>query len=43
MSENELLIKAVTVAGHATVIAHDGEVLGDYTLNPDKSYQPRND
>jgi transposase InsO family protein len=28
---------------HATVLTHDGEVLGEYTLDPDKSYQPKND
>lgn len=26
----------------ASVITHDGEILGDYTLNPEKSYQPKN-
>jgi len=26
---------------HATVITHDGEALGDRTLDPAKNYQPR--
>lgn len=26
---------------HATVITHTGEVLGEYVINPDKDYQPK--